>query len=89
VNKLRRTALRIAKALDGDRSRTLRVVTANTITDTQIRELRGAAVDRGDVDMWRTCDVALGGDDADLAMTRGEALTRCAAALNARQGAPR
>jgi hypothetical protein len=69
-----------------DARHALRVVTANTITDTQIRELRGTAVDRGDVGMWRTCDVALGGDDADLAMTREEALTGCAAALNARQG---
>lgn len=42
------------------------VITADTITDEQIRELRGVACDSGDVTTWRICDVALGGPPDDL-----------------------
>lgn len=41
-------------------------VTAETITDEQIRELRGRACDAGDVTTWRICDLALGGPADDL-----------------------
>ncbi len=62
-----------------------RVITAETITDEQIRELLGTAVDAGDTQLWRICEKALGNRDASVALSRTGARVRCAEILAARQ----
>lgn len=70
-------------------------VTAEPITDEQIRELRTEAERFGldDVESW--CDVALGGNPFHTPRSTAEALrmqldarARCAAILNERKAAP-
>ncbi len=61
-------------------------VTAETITDEQILELRGPAArdfDHEDLELWAVCVSALN----PLSARRAEARRRCAAAWNARHGA--
>ncbi len=66
-------------------------VTADTITDSQIRELRRVAVDCGNRTFMRVADIAIGEWNPDAAMLGIDrelivlgARVRCAAAWNAR-----
>ncbi len=60
------------------------MITAETITDEQIRGLRRAALHFDEVMTSLVCTVALGEDDESTAPERNEARARCAEILNAR-----